>query len=178
MNTQRLRLLTLGICLAFPSCGGATNSSSQATPAAPLFPGATKMAGVPTHITYCHHDISSTSYQVQGDEKTVADWYAARMSDAVRVDKVAGSQTSMSVTAFSEPDGIHAVSIAQATVPGDAKKQRVFISLDTYSPALSKTQLQTMQAAAKAADPVTRAAAKAALTTLCAATGGKTTSAP
>jgi len=171
---KRPVFLILGICFALVGCAGGGHSSSQSASAQrstanmetaatrasvadlPVYPGATKMAYLgPTSFTRCGHKISVTTYDVNADAKSVSDWYGAHIPGGIRVTKdstVAGG-TGLTMTEIFEPSGVGVAAITQihfaATSPSAGQHRGgagVHIGLGTYEPALSPTELQTMQA--------------------------------
>jgi hypothetical protein len=180
----------LGMALAVAGCGGSNNSSSTqasaapgasaqpsipggeaATPALPLYPGATKNALVgDMTLNRCGHKIRELTYDVKADGKTVTAWYADRIPGSIRIEMTnpLGGGASISSTEFFEPGGGAVATVSETHMPGDRTNPAagVHVTLGTLDPAFSSSELQTMQAA-MGSDPAAKQLALAQMKAKC-----------
>lgn len=143
----------------------------------PLYPGAVKATTQFTKaITYCGYKMSMTMYQVPGlVAPTVADWYAGKIANAIRLNASAsagmGSSTNFELL---DPGGAYGVAISQMhfskAMENLAKRygvpQKTTIGVLTYDPPISSDDLQTFAQAA-GGDQTVKAAARARMKAKC-----------
>jgi len=171
---KRPVFLILGISFAVAGCAGGSKSATQATAAAqasaaaapsageavasdlPVYPGAIQDTNLSYTHTRCGRKSSATTYVVKDDQKTVSDWYAARIPGGDRVDgniPVAGG-TTIAITEIFDPSGARIASVSKthfaANIPASAQNignaGAVHVVLETVDPAFSPSELQDAKA--------------------------------
>src|SRR5665213_2760638 len=171
---KRPVFLILGISFAVAGCTGGSKSATQATAAAqasaaaapsageavasdlPVYPGAIQDTNLSYTHTRCGRKSSATTYVVKDDQKTVSDWYAARIPGGDRVDgniPVAGG-TTIAITEIFDPSGARIASVSKthfaANIPASAQNignaGAVHVVLETVDPAFSPSELQDAKA--------------------------------